>query len=335
MVCATIKTRIFRRFSLTSRAKFIGFSPSRDSSLLVRVDPSLAVQRLYGSLADYPSIMCPKDNQLGPVLDPSEDPRKTTGFLFSARWLGVVRSHPLDELLGGGIDSVFSDMWNMVDAMEILPPIWTLPTLKTNLLVVLKPENIFFGVRATGLVIFAPCCALWMGHLPSSLFPFPSANVMFNAAAFCVLSRVSLFLGIFERVAPFSPPTSISPNITFLTFCFCTIAIPEASHRLQLDPSLTFMGYYQDALFPLLKEGYSTPFNSLRQLMHLVVAHTYDSVKLPDMHWNQQRDTVSIKGFPLKISLVPETVRSLCVKVESPLEGLLLGKLLIELQTLH
>lgn len=59
--------------------------------------------------------------------------------------------------------------------------------------------------------------------------------------------------------------------------------------------------------------------------MHLVAAHAYDSVKLPDMHWNQQRDTLSVKGFLLKISLIPEMVRSLCVKAESLLDGLLLG----------
>ena len=86
-----------------------------------------------------------------------------------------------------------------------------------------------------------------------------------------------------------------------------------------------FSRYYQDALLPLLKEGYPTPFNSLRQLMHLVAAHAYDSTKLPDMHWNQQRDTLSVKGFPLKISLVPEMAQSLCEKAESLLERLLLG----------
>lgn len=108
----------------------------RGEQLVVRVDPSLAVQRSYGSLADYLSVMCPKDNLLAPVLNPSEDPRKTTGFLFSVRWLEVVRGHPLDELLSlvamplgvdvlypvaEGINSMFLDMWNMVDAMEVLP----------------------------------------------------------------------------------------------------------------------------------------------------------------------------------------------------------------------
>jgi hypothetical protein len=43
------------------------------------------------------------------------------------------------------------------------------------------------------------------------------------------------------------------------------------------------------------------------------------------MHWNQQRDILSVKGFPLKIDLIPEMVRSLCSKAETILEKLLLG----------
>lgn len=108
----------------------------KGQQLVVRVDPSLAIQRSYGSLADYLSLMCPKDNQLAPILNPSEDPRKTTGFLSSARWLEVVRGHPLDELLSlvampsgvdvlcpvvEGVNSMFLDMWDMVEAMEVLP----------------------------------------------------------------------------------------------------------------------------------------------------------------------------------------------------------------------
>lgn len=59
--------------------------------------------------------------------------------------------------------------------------------------------------------------------------------------------------------------------------------------------------------------------------MHLVSFHAYNLSKLPDMHWNQQRDILSVKGFPLKIGLIPEMVQSLCSKAESILEKLLLG----------
>lgn len=138
------KSSLQRHYQDSHMSSLLSYEPCKihrifafkGEQLVVRVDPALAVQRSYGSLADYLSVMCPKDNQLAPVLNPSEDPRKTTGFLFSARWLEVVRGHPLDELLSlvampsgvdvlcpvaEGINSMFLDMWNMVDAMEVLP----------------------------------------------------------------------------------------------------------------------------------------------------------------------------------------------------------------------
>ena len=75
----------------------------------------------------------------------------------------------------------------------------------------------------------------------------------------------------------------------------------------------------------MLKEGYPTPFNALRQLTHLVSAYAFNSTKLPDMHWNQRRDTLSVKGLPLQIDLLPKMVQALCSKAESVLDQLLLG----------
>lgn len=83
--------------------------------------------------------------------------------------------------------------------------------------------------------------------------------------------------------------------------------------------------YYRDNLLHLLKEGYPTPFNSLRQLTHLVSSYAYNTVKLPDMHWNLQRDTLSVKGYPLQINLIPKMVQTLCSKANDILAQLLLG----------
>jgi len=43
------------------------------------------------------------------------------------------------------------------------------------------------------------------------------------------------------------------------------------------------------------------------------------------MHWNQRRDTLSVKGLPLRIDLLPKMVQALCSKAESVLDQLLLG----------
>lgn len=43
------------------------------------------------------------------------------------------------------------------------------------------------------------------------------------------------------------------------------------------------------------------------------------------MHWNQRRDTLSVKGHPLRIDLLPKMVQTLCSKAETLLDQLLLG----------
>lgn len=59
--------------------------------------------------------------------------------------------------------------------------------------------------------------------------------------------------------------------------------------------------------------------------MHIVSTYAFNSAKLPDMHWNQARDTLSVKGLPLRIHLLPKMVQALCARAESILDKLLLG----------
>ncbi|KAH0836369.1 hypothetical protein J3R83DRAFT_7941 [Lanmaoa asiatica] len=59
--------------------------------------------------------------------------------------------------------------------------------------------------------------------------------------------------------------------------------------------------------------------------MHLVSAYAFNSAKLPDMHWNQAWDTLSVKGHPLHIDLLPKMVQALCSSMQSILDRLLLG----------
>lgn len=108
----------------------------RGHQIVVRVDPSLVVQRPHGNLTEYLSIMRPKENASFRPLNPSNDPRKATGFLHSARWFDVIRGLPLKELLSlvavpstqdvlsvvmDEINTIFGQMWDIVDAMEVLP----------------------------------------------------------------------------------------------------------------------------------------------------------------------------------------------------------------------
>jgi len=96
-------------------------------------------------------------------------------------------------------------------------------------------------------------------------------------SSLCPLMRFVVFWHLRED-GTFLPPTSISPNIATLTFCFRTIAILEASNHLQSDPSLTFMRYvssfsniYSLTVFPgITKMHY---FLSLRKvILHLLIA---------------------------------------------------------------
>jgi hypothetical protein len=108
----------------------------RGHQIVVRVNPSLAVQRPHGNLAEYLSLMRPQENPSFRPLNPSNDPRKMTGFLHSARWFDVIRGLPLKELvslvavplrhdcLSAVMDEtnvMFGQMWDIVDAMEVLP----------------------------------------------------------------------------------------------------------------------------------------------------------------------------------------------------------------------
>ncbi|KIJ09038.1 hypothetical protein PAXINDRAFT_102375 [Paxillus involutus ATCC 200175] len=140
----------------------------------------------------------------------------------------------------------------------------------------------------------------------------------------CPLSRFLVFFHLRDD-GTFDPPTSISPNLASFTFSIRAIAVLDACFHIQFHPDSTFLSYYKQHLYPLLKEGFPTPFNTLRQLTHLVSTYAYDSVKFPDMHWNEARDTLSVKGHPLRISLIPDMVQSLCKKAESVLEQLLIG----------
>ncbi|KAF8549215.1 hypothetical protein OG21DRAFT_1500556 [Imleria badia] len=351
----------------------------RGHQLVVRVDPSLAVQRLHGTLADYLSVICPTENVSTRLLDPSDDPRKTTSFLHSARWLDVIRGHPLDRLLSlvaipSGVDmlcpvveeinTMFTCMWDIVDTMEVLPrrhihtPKGNLDSADLDNKPFSRPQTKEYLLRCAShwgryicallrsldapspLLSLSPRQHEYCQSLRRTLVEHGNIRQALQSLSFAMLSTYAADVQRDNFLCPlmrfivfwhlrddgtFQPPSLISPDLASLTFCFRSIAILEASHHMQLNPSLTFMGYYQDTLLPLLKEGYPTPFNSLRQLTHLVSAHAYNSTKLPDMHWNQLRDTLCVKGFPLKIDLIPEMTRSLCVKAESILEKLLLG----------
>lgn len=159
-------------------------------------------------------------------------------------------------------------------------------------------------------------------------------------SSLCPLMRFIVFWHLRED-GTFHPPSSISPNLASMTFCFRTIAVLDLHTRILADPTLTclrfvaYLGpipahqqahsYYRNTLLPLLKEGYPTPFNNLRQLTHLVSAHAYDAVKFPDMHWNAKRDTLSVKGYPLEIDLIPQMAQALRAKAQALLDQLLLG----------
>ena len=94
------------------------------------------VQRPHGNLTEYLSIMRPKENTLFRPLNPFNNPRKATGFLHSAHWFDVIRGLPLKELLSlvavpstqdvlsavmDEMNTMFGQMWDIVDAMEVLP----------------------------------------------------------------------------------------------------------------------------------------------------------------------------------------------------------------------
>ncbi|KAH0825703.1 hypothetical protein J3R83DRAFT_10810 [Lanmaoa asiatica] len=140
----------------------------------------------------------------------------------------------------------------------------------------------------------------------------------------CSLMRFIVFWHLRED-GTFHSPSSISPNLASITFCLRSIAVLDAHSNVVADHSVTLLSYYRDNLLHLLKEGYPTPFNSLRQLTHLVASYAYNTVKLPDMHWNLQRDTLSVKGYPLQINLIPKMVQTLCSKANDILAQLLLG----------
>ena len=108
----------------------------RRDQLVVRVDPTLAVDRSYGSLAEYMSAMRPKEDRSLLPLDPSDDPRKTTGFLQRSRWPQVVHGHSTEELLSlvaipscsdtlfpvmEAVKTMFKRMWDNVESMDVLP----------------------------------------------------------------------------------------------------------------------------------------------------------------------------------------------------------------------
>jgi len=58
----------------------------------------------------------------------------------------------------------------------------------------------------------------------------------------CPLSRFITFWHLRED-GTFQPPSSISPNLASITFCFRAIAILEARARMLADPSIIFMEY--------------------------------------------------------------------------------------------
>ena len=108
----------------------------KGNQLVVRVDPNLDIERPHGTFAEYMSLMRPKENRSLLPLNPSNDARKTTGFLQRSRWLQVVSGHSTQELLSlvaipahgdalfpiiPVVKTMFKRMWDDVESMEVLP----------------------------------------------------------------------------------------------------------------------------------------------------------------------------------------------------------------------
>ncbi|KAI9455491.1 hypothetical protein HD554DRAFT_2034487 [Boletus coccyginus] len=221
--------------------------------------------------------MHPKENHLLLSLNPSDNACKTTGFLQRSRWLQVVSSHFIQDLLSlvavpahgdilsptmPAIKIMFKWMWDDIESMEVLPqrhihtPKGNLdtPELENKPPGALRSKNTCFNVQNTG----------------------------------------------------------------------ASIAILEAHAHMLADLSIIFMEYYSNDLLSILKESYLIHFNALQQLIHLVSMYAFNSTKLPNMHWNQGQDTLSVKGLPLWIDLLPKMVQALCFKAKSILNQLLL-----------
>jgi hypothetical protein len=164
--------------------------------LVVRVDPNLAIERPHGTLAEYMSVMRPKEDRSLLPLNPSDDPRKTTGFLQRSRWLQVVSGHSTQDLLSlvaipahgdelfpimPVVKNMFKRMWDDVESMEVLPrrhihtpkglvgfrtlygrfsfvplAISTLLNLRINHSDALKLKNTCLDVQIAGACIYAP-----------------------------------------------------------------------------------------------------------------------------------------------------------------------------------
>lgn len=108
----------------------------RGCQLVVRVDPSLAVVRSHGTLAEYLAVMRPKEQRSLLPLQPSDDPRKTTGFLHQSKWLQTVSGRSTQDVLSlvarpkngdiffpvvQAVKTNFKRMWDDVESMEVLP----------------------------------------------------------------------------------------------------------------------------------------------------------------------------------------------------------------------
>jgi hypothetical protein len=70
--------------------KVYGF---RGAMLLVAVDPGLAITQPHCNLSEYLALMRPVDDAFTKSLEPTDDVRKLTSFLYAARWHHVVRGH--------------------------------------------------------------------------------------------------------------------------------------------------------------------------------------------------------------------------------------------------
>lgn len=174
----------------------------RGHQLVVRVDPNLAIDRPHGTFAEYMSVMRPKENRSLLPLNPSDDARKTTGFLQRSRWLQVVSGHSIQDLLSlvavpahadtlspimPAVKAMFKRMWDDVESMEVLPRrhihtpkgyvgfytsygrysfvplgILTLLNSRINHSGALRPKNTCFDVQNTGACIYAPCSVRWI-----------------------------------------------------------------------------------------------------------------------------------------------------------------------------
>lgn len=112
--------------------KVYGF---RGMTMLVAVDPGLAIVQPHCNLSEYLALMCPVDDVFTKPLEPTDDARKLTSFLYVARWHHVVRGHSPADIrqliklptqhdplfrVAEEVRDAFSFMCNIVKDMDVL-----------------------------------------------------------------------------------------------------------------------------------------------------------------------------------------------------------------------